>query len=160
MQVLYRTIAQEAQLRSTDTVLDLYCGAGSIGLALAAQCAQVVGYEVSGELRSPVWQESGTALGWPWRRSAPRWWATRCRVSSGDHLAYVADKRACSGCKVRPGDGLWGVEPRKGGPASLQRHITLQSHAICLQLYLPTTTHHHICCRRCGRGRGSKRGSE
>ena len=39
--------ATPAELRPTDVLLDLYCGTGTIGLALAAACRQVVGVEIS-----------------------------------------------------------------------------------------------------------------
>jgi tRNA/tmRNA/rRNA uracil-C5-methylase (TrmA/RlmC/RlmD family) len=43
---LYRKIVDFGQLRSSDTVLDLYCGVGSIALWLAGCCAHVIGVEV------------------------------------------------------------------------------------------------------------------
>ena len=36
-----------AELRPSDTLLDLYCGTGSIGLSLAGACAQVGGWHAS-----------------------------------------------------------------------------------------------------------------
>jgi len=36
-----------AELRPTDTLLDLYCGTGSIGLTLAARCRWLYGVELS-----------------------------------------------------------------------------------------------------------------
>lgn len=49
-EVLYGIVRQGAALRQgrTDTVLDLYCGTGAIGLSMAAECRQVVGVEVVG----------------------------------------------------------------------------------------------------------------
>jgi len=47
-EVLYKAISDAAQLQPSDSLLDLYCGAGSIGLSLAQQCAHVVGYEAEG----------------------------------------------------------------------------------------------------------------
>jgi 23S rRNA (uracil1939-C5)-methyltransferase len=43
---LYETALRLAQLEPTDTVLDLFCGTGTIGLSMAAHCMQVVGVEV------------------------------------------------------------------------------------------------------------------
>jgi 23S rRNA (uracil1939-C5)-methyltransferase len=40
-------VAEAAQLAPEDVLLDLYCGTGTIGLSLARDCAQVVGFEVS-----------------------------------------------------------------------------------------------------------------
>lgn len=57
---LYRTVSALAEVRATDTVLDLYCGAGTIGLWLARECKQVVGIELSeaavADARSNAWR--------------------------------------------------------------------------------------------------------
>ncbi|KXZ44570.1 hypothetical protein GPECTOR_65g188 [Gonium pectorale] len=47
--VLYDIVRRAAGLRPgrTDALLDLYCGTGAIGLALAAECREVVGVEVA-----------------------------------------------------------------------------------------------------------------
>jgi len=45
VEVLYATIAGQAALTGSETVLDLYCGVGSIGLYLARQARRVVGIE-------------------------------------------------------------------------------------------------------------------
>ena len=39
-------VRDAAGLRSTDVLLDLYCGTGAIGLSLARSCKQVIGVEV------------------------------------------------------------------------------------------------------------------
>lgn len=46
---LYAVAAEFAQLQPTDTLLDLYCGMGTIGLSMAAQCEKLIGVEVVGE---------------------------------------------------------------------------------------------------------------
>lgn len=43
---LYGEAARMAQLDSGGTLLDLYCGAGTIGLSMAAACRQLVGAEI------------------------------------------------------------------------------------------------------------------
>ena len=43
---LYRTAAQLAQLTPGQLLLDLYCGMGTIGLSMAAQCGQLIGVEI------------------------------------------------------------------------------------------------------------------
>ena len=43
---LYRVAAQYAQLTSDDTLLDLYCGMGTIGLSMAEQCRELIGVEI------------------------------------------------------------------------------------------------------------------
>jgi 23S rRNA (uracil1939-C5)-methyltransferase len=45
-EVLYQTLLAVADLQSTDTVYDLYCGTGTITLCMAAHCHQVIGLEV------------------------------------------------------------------------------------------------------------------
>jgi 23S rRNA (uracil1939-C5)-methyltransferase len=48
VQVLYQAAGAAAALQPQDTLLDLYCGTGSIGLTLASKCKALVGYEVNG----------------------------------------------------------------------------------------------------------------
>lgn len=43
--ILYTKAQQYARLTGSQSVLDLYCGAGSIGLSMAGQCARVIGVE-------------------------------------------------------------------------------------------------------------------
>lgn len=43
---LYRTALDFAHLTGTETILDLYCGIGTISLALARQAGQVIGAEI------------------------------------------------------------------------------------------------------------------
>lgn len=43
--VLYNLVQKYAAPKLTDTILDLYCGAGSIGLSLASKAARVIGVE-------------------------------------------------------------------------------------------------------------------
>ena len=45
-QVLYGLAGQFAALTGTETLLDLYCGTGTIGLSMAAHAGHVVGVEV------------------------------------------------------------------------------------------------------------------
>lgn len=52
---LFGTIAEFAGLTGAETVLDLYCGAGAIGLYLADEAGQVIGYEVSEEAVGKAW---------------------------------------------------------------------------------------------------------
>ena len=44
---LYRTAIRFAGLTGRETLLDAYCGTGTIGLAAASSCAQVVGVEIN-----------------------------------------------------------------------------------------------------------------
>ena len=43
--LLYSKVQEYAALGGWETVLDLYCGAGSIGLSMAGQCRRVIGVE-------------------------------------------------------------------------------------------------------------------
>ncbi|MCI8650461.1 MAG: 23S rRNA (uracil(1939)-C(5))-methyltransferase RlmD [Anaerotruncus sp.] len=45
-ELLYGLAADYARLDQTQTVLDLYCGAGTIGLSMAHRCKQVIGVEI------------------------------------------------------------------------------------------------------------------
>ncbi len=45
MSVLYDKVYEYADLKGTETVLDLYCGVGSIGLSLAGKADRVIGVE-------------------------------------------------------------------------------------------------------------------
>jgi 23S rRNA (uracil1939-C5)-methyltransferase len=44
---LYALVLEAADLRPSDAALDLYCGAGTLTLLLAARCARAVGVEAS-----------------------------------------------------------------------------------------------------------------
>ena len=45
-EVLYRTAAEFAELSEGDTLLDLYCGVGTIGLSMAHKAGKLIGVEV------------------------------------------------------------------------------------------------------------------
>ncbi|HSH00395.1 MAG TPA: 23S rRNA (uracil(1939)-C(5))-methyltransferase RlmD [candidate division Zixibacteria bacterium] len=45
-ETLYRLALERAELRPTDRLFDLYCGAGTIGICAASQVAEVVGIEL------------------------------------------------------------------------------------------------------------------
>ena len=45
-QLLYREAERMAELKSTDTLLDLYCGTGSIGLSMARRVKELIGIEI------------------------------------------------------------------------------------------------------------------
>ncbi len=44
--LLYKKAAELAATEPTDTLLDLYCGAGSIGLSMADSCGELIGIEI------------------------------------------------------------------------------------------------------------------
>ena len=45
-EILYAKARELAELRPDDLLLDLYCGAGSIGLSMAKDCREVIGVEI------------------------------------------------------------------------------------------------------------------
>ncbi len=45
-ELLYSKAKELANLKKSDTVLDLYCGAGSIGLSMASDCGELIGIEI------------------------------------------------------------------------------------------------------------------
>ncbi len=45
-EVIYRKARELAELRKSDTLLDLYCGLGSIGLSMAEDCRELIGIEI------------------------------------------------------------------------------------------------------------------
>lgn len=55
---LFGAVREYAGLTGAETVLDLYCGAGAIGIFLADAAREVVGYEVSEESVSKAWSSA------------------------------------------------------------------------------------------------------
>jgi 23S rRNA (uracil1939-C5)-methyltransferase len=45
-EILYKKAAEYADLKGKETVLDLYCGAGTIGLTMAAKAKEIIGVEM------------------------------------------------------------------------------------------------------------------
>lgn len=46
-EVLYQTAIDFAELKKTDTIIDAYCGIGTIGLVAAKDCGKVIGVELN-----------------------------------------------------------------------------------------------------------------
>jgi 23S rRNA (uracil1939-C5)-methyltransferase len=46
-EVLYALAAEMADLHGTETVVDAYCGVGTIGLSMAARCGRLIGVELN-----------------------------------------------------------------------------------------------------------------
>ena len=57
-EVLYRKAVELAALTGTETVLDLYCGAGTITLCMARHCKQAIGAEIVPEAIDDAWQNA------------------------------------------------------------------------------------------------------
>lgn len=90
-EVLYNRVMEFAALTGTETVVDLYCGIGTISLTLAEQAGQVIGVEVVPQavavlgktrcatgLQTEPGLSAATPPTWPpsWRKrgSVPMWW--------------------------------------------------------------------------------------
>lgn len=57
-EVLYRKAVEFAALTGEETVLDLYCGAGTITLCMAQHCKQAIGAEIVPEAIDDAWQNA------------------------------------------------------------------------------------------------------
>lgn len=57
-EVLYRVISELAGLRGTETVYDLYCGTGSIGIYLSSRASRILGIELVAEAVSDARQNA------------------------------------------------------------------------------------------------------
>ena len=56
--VLYQKAVELAALTGAETVLDLYCGAGTITLCMARHCKQAIGAEIVPEAIDDAWQNA------------------------------------------------------------------------------------------------------
>lgn len=61
-ELLYGLAKQYAALQANDTLLDLYCGMGTIGLSMAAGCKQLIGVEIVEEAIESA-RQNAAALG-------------------------------------------------------------------------------------------------
>lgn len=55
---LYRKAAEFAALTEEETVLDLYCGTGTIGLSMASQAKQIIGAEIVPAAVEDAWENA------------------------------------------------------------------------------------------------------
>ncbi len=102
---LYAVARQFAELSGDETILDLYCGAGTIGLSMASSCRRLIGVEVV-----PQAVEDARAN------------AVRMGVRHGEFLCMDAGQAAAelAGRGLSP-DVVIVDPPRKGcGPAALE----------------------------------------
>lgn len=97
-QRLYRLAAQAAGLTGRETLLDLYCGTGTIGLSMAAAAAGVIGVETV------------AAAGGGCPQQCPAQWYRQCRFLCAD-AAAAARQLADEG--IRP-DVVMLDPPRRG----------------------------------------------
>ena len=61
-EMVYRKAAEYAQLNGSETLLDLYCGAGTVGLSMAKSCKRLIGVEVIPEAIDNA-RENATRIG-------------------------------------------------------------------------------------------------
>ena len=61
-ELLYREAARLADIRPDETLLDLYCGAGTIGLSMAHACKRLIGVEIIPEAVESA-RENAAAMG-------------------------------------------------------------------------------------------------
>jgi 23S rRNA (uracil1939-C5)-methyltransferase len=116
---LYRIAAEKAALRSTDRLLDLYCGMGTIGLSMIGRCAELIGVEVIPEAIEAA-KRSAAAMGGDV--------AQRCRFLCAD-AADAAQQLADDG--VKP-DVVVLDPPRKGcDQQTLDAVIRMAPRTIC-----------------------------
>ena len=133
---LYRTAAEYADVSPDDVVLDLYCGMGTIGLAVAPGCRQLIGGEIVPEAVSSA------------RRNAAAMGLTNTRFLCGD-----AGKIAGTliGEKIHP-DLIVLDPPRRGcSPETLQAVLTLDPDRIVMVSCDPATAARD-CRILCGHG--------
>lgn len=55
---LFGTVAEFGDFAGTETLLDLYCGGGAIGIFLADKVARVIGYEVNEDAIAKAWSSA------------------------------------------------------------------------------------------------------
>jgi len=110
-QLLYQAAAEYAELTPEDVLLDLYCGAGTIGLSMAHLVREVIGVEVTAAAVEDA------------RRAAAANGITNARFLCGDAAAAAARLEREG---VRP-DVVVLDPPRKGAEAALLETIALMS---------------------------------
>ena len=121
---LYRTAAEYADVSSDDVVLDLYCGMGTIGLAVAPGCRQLIGGEIVSEAVSSA------------RRNAAAMGLTNTRFLCGD-AGKIAETLISE--KIHP-DLIVLDPPRRGcSPETLQAVLTLNPGRIVMVSCDPAT---------------------
>ncbi len=121
---LYRTAAEYADVSADDVVLDLYCGMGTIGLAIAPGCCQLIGGEIVPEAVSSA------------RRNAAAMGLNNTRFLCGD-AGKIAE--TLIGEKIHP-DLIVLDPPRRGcSPETLQAVLTLNPDRIVMVSCDPAT---------------------
>ena len=121
---LYRTAAEYADVGSDDVVLDLYCGMGTIGLAVAPGCRQLIGGEIIPEAVSSA------------RRNAAAMGLTNTRFLCGD-AGKIAETLISE--RIHP-DLIVLDPPRRGcSPETLQAVLTLDPDRIVMVSCDPAT---------------------
>jgi 23S rRNA (uracil1939-C5)-methyltransferase len=109
-ETLYRKALAYAQLTGAERVLDLYCGAGTIGICVAAKASEVIGIELEPEAVEAA------------RRNAERNNLTNCRF----HAGHVKEFLKTAELRDKPIDTVFIDPPRSGlHPKGVKRLLEL-----------------------------------
>ncbi|MBX7243924.1 MAG: 23S rRNA (uracil(1939)-C(5))-methyltransferase RlmD [Candidatus Sumerlaeaceae bacterium] len=124
---LYDTVKRFAGLTGTETVLDAYCGTGSIGIYLADGAAKVVGIELVADAVEDA------------RHNAEGNGVTNCEFHTGD-MHDVLDHLQANGALASPFDVVI-VDPPRGGmdKKALRDLINLRAPRLIYVSCNPTT---------------------
>jgi SAM-dependent methyltransferases related to tRNA (uracil-5-)-methyltransferase len=114
--LLYEHIAREAALTGKETVWDLYCGVGGIGLFLAREAKAVHGFEIS--------------------EAAVRAARLNARVLHADHCSFHAGDVTSSICLRQPAPDVIIVDPPRSGLSSLAVELLLKAPTAQKLLYV------------------------
>ena len=112
-EVLYAKAREMAELKENDLLLDLYCGAGSIGLSMAKDCRELIGIEIV---------DSAVECA---RFNAENNGITNASFYTGDAKdteKLLAPAEAIRGEKIMP-DVVIFDPPRAGSDEALLRHV-------------------------------------
>ena len=133
---LYQTAAEFADAGADDVVLDLYCGMGTIGLAISSGCRQLIGGEIVPEAVESAKRNAG-AMGLS---------NTRFLCGDAGDIAQTLIRE-----NIHP-DLIILDPPRRGcSPETLQAVLTLNPNRIVMVSCDPATAARD-CRILCGRG--------
>ncbi|MEG1557771.1 MAG: 23S rRNA (uracil(1939)-C(5))-methyltransferase RlmD, partial [Oscillospiraceae bacterium] len=128
-ELLYKKARELASLKSSDTLLDLYCGIGTIGLSMCEDCRRLIGVEVVSAAISDA-RRNAAAIGADncefLAMSSSS--ATNLLMSRGDTIDVVITDPPRKGCDDGTIDSLLAISPKKivmisCNPATLARDV-------------------------------------
>lgn len=155
---LYAVAAEYAALTPTDTLLDLYCGMGTIGLSMASQCANLIGVEVIPEAVESA-KNNAARMGYPNARflCADAGKAAAQLASEGLRPDVIVIDPPRKGCDTPTLEAILTMAPRRivmvsCNPATAARDAKfLAEHGYALQKiqpadFFPRTKHVECVC--------------